>query len=463
MEVNEKTSCCLRETSQTDSSKMKTITFTSFLIFLFCSVINAQTFDNYKKEYVLKSITDGQVEASRTHRMILCDYQPSGLYVRKGEKITLNVSNLNSAYNLSSMIGFKPMWGDRNKTQENNLRNGANTVTAIQDGILSFIFVKREGYDTNPALVNVNVVGGKAFPLYKLNRSNPANWQNDLKTMTDAPFVQLISDKVLITIPYRDYLKNPIPDIPKSFQTIHQVIDWEDELAGFDNSTPENMRTNNRIHYLIDLYSTPKEAESYYMYASNYMIGMKRDNYTDLTEKLDEEWGIWHETGHTHQQDSWTWGSISEISVNMFSLYVQEKFGQPSRLNTIEGDETETTFNKARKYVANPNKNYLEENEDDYNELFSKLVMFHQLKSVYGWDSIKKLHQYFRKNQYVYNEDETDQDKVNKFVYAMCLITKNNLMPFFKKWGLNVDSATAGKINALRLPLPTTDPAKIFR
>ena len=442
---------------------MKTITFTSFLICLLCLAINAQTFNNYQKEYVLKSMTDGQIEASRTHRMILCDYQPSGLYVRKGEKITLNVNNLNQDYNLASMIGFKPMWGNRNKTQENKLRNGINTVTALQDGILSFIFVKRVGYDTNPTTVNINVTGGKAFPLYKLNRSNLANWQNDLKIMTDAPFVQLISDKVLITIPYKDYLKRPIQNISASFNTIHQVIDWEDELAGFETSAPENMRTNNRIHYLVDLYSTPKESESYYMYASNYMIGMKRDNYTDLTEKLDREWGIWHETGHTHQQDSWTWGSITEISVNMFSLYVQEKFGLQSRLNTIEGDETETTFAKARKYVANPDKNYLEENEADYNELFSKLVMFYQLKSVYGWDSIKKLHQYFRKQPYVYNEDETDQDKANKFVYAMCLITKNNLMPFFKKWGLNVDSATAAKIKGLNLPLPTVDPAKIFR
>ncbi len=442
---------------------MKTITFASFLIYLFCLAINAQTFNNYQKQYVLKSMTDGQIEASRTHRMILCDYQPSGLYVRKGEKIALNVSNLNQNYNLSSMIGFKPMWGNRNKTQETKLRNGANTVTAIQDGILSFIFVKRQGYDTNPTTVNVNVIGGKAFPLYKLNRSNLANWQNDLKIMTDAPFVQLVSDKALITIPYRDYLKRPIRNLQASFQTIHQVVDWEDELAGFDNSAPENMRTNNRIHYLIDLYSTPKEAESYYMYASNYFIGMKRDNYTDLTEKLDREWGIWHETGHTHQQDSWTWGSIGEISVNLFSLYVQEKFGLPTRLNTIEGGEREKTFDKARKYLANPNKDYLTENEVDYNELFSKLVMFHQLKSVYGWDSIKKLHQYFRKTSFVYDENETDQDKSNKFIYAMCLITKNNLVPFFKKWGLNVDSETAAQIKRLNLPLPTVDPAKIFR
>ena len=73
------------------------------------------------------------------------------------------------------------------------------------------------------------------------------------------------------------------------------------------------------------------------------------------------------------------------------------------------------------------------------------------------------VHQYFRKEPYVYDENETDEDKVNKFVYAMCLITKNDLIPFFKKWGLSVDEITAGKINKLNLPLPPVDPSKIFR
>ena len=200
------------------------------------------------------------------------------------------------------------------------------------------------------------------------------------------------------------------------------------------------------------------------MYASSYFIGMKRDNYTDLTEKLKTEWGIWHETGHTHQQRSWTWDSIGEISVNLFSLYVQEKYGRPSTLAQVQGGETLTNFEKARKYIADPNKNYLVSNEDaDYNELFSKLVMFHQLKSVYGWDAFKKLHQYFRQKPYVDIEDETDADMANKFIYAMCSITKNNLIPFFKKWGLATNTATAKRINDMKLPLPKVDPAGIFK
>lgn len=441
---------------------MKRIVVLLASLFVFCIAVNAQTYNNYTKEYTLVSQTEAGIEADRTHRMILCDYQPSGLYVRRGERIGFAVSGLDGKYKLSSMIGFKPMWGNRNKTQENALQNGSNTVTASQDGILSFIFVKAEGYDTNPSSVNVKVTGGKAFPLYHHGRSNILNWENDLKIMKDANFVQLISDKALLTITCKDYIKKPIRDLAASFQSIHSVIIWEDELAGFDNSTPQNRVTRNRINYLIDLYSTKEESESYYMYASNYFIGMKRDNYTDLTEKLKTEWGIWHETGHTHQQRSWTFDAIGEISVNLFSHYVQEKYGLPSRLGTKEGGETLTTFEKARRYIANPNKNYLASNEADYNELFSKLVMFHQLKTAYGWESIKRLHQYFRKSPYVEIDGETDADQANKFIYAMCVVTQNNLIPFFKKWGLNANAATTKRINDLRFPMPSTDPSKIF-
>lgn len=445
---------------------------TLFLALLFiCSLlfqINAQTpnvykYSNYQKEYVLSSVTDARIEAARTHRMILCDYQPSGLYVKKGEKISINVTDLNQNYNLSSMIGFKPMWGNYNKSQEDQLKTGINTITAIQDGILSFIFVKKQGYDTNPTTVRVKVTGGKAFPMYKLNWSNIANWNNDLKIMPDAPFVQLFSDKTIITIPYQDYIKFPIANLAETFKRIHSVIDWEDELAGFDNSSPQNMRTNNRVNYLVDIYATPEDKKKYYMYATNYFIGLKNDNFKELTQISTKEWGIWHETGHTHQQRSWTWGSILEISVNIFSLYVQEKFGETSRLKNDPSGRTESPFEKSKKYLADPNKNYLVISKTDYDEFFTKLVMFHQLKSVYGWDIFKKLHQYFRTTPYSYNPKETEQDKVNKFIYAMCVLTKNDLVPFFNKWGLRVDEYTNREIRKLNLRLPSVDPSKIFQ
>ena len=66
----------------------------------------AQSYNNYKKEYLLVSQTGAVIESRRTHRMVLCDSQPSGLYVRKAEQLSIVVGALDPAYTLSSMIGF---------------------------------------------------------------------------------------------------------------------------------------------------------------------------------------------------------------------------------------------------------------------------------------------------------------------------------------------------------------------
>ncbi|MBK6751451.1 MAG: S-layer protein [Acidobacteria bacterium] len=430
---------------------------------LFVSITaSAQDFNNKTKEYTLVSQTEAKTEIVRTHRRVLCDYQPSGLWVRRGERFSVNVSGLDEDYKLSTMIGFKPMWAKNNGTQENELREGANTVTSTKDGILSFIFVKRNGYDTDPTTVDVKVTGGTAIPFYVVGETEDEDWENAIENMEDT-YVQLVSDKALVTLPSRDYLKHPIEDVEAMFETIHKMIDLDDQLAGFDDSSPENMKTRNRINYLVDVYTPAPESDKYYAYASDYFIGMKRDNFTALTRDLGTEWGYWHETGHTYQQRSWTFSAIVEVQVNMYSLYVQEKFGLPSKLNNKEGKNTVSSFEMARRYIANPNKNYMVINSAEYGEFFTKLVMFHQLKSVYGWEAFTRLHKEFRKQSLIYNPKETDADKANKFVYMMCYVTRNDLVPFFRKWGLNIDAATSQKIAAMRLPLPRTDPSTIFK
>jgi len=94
-------------------SAFQTFLYSVLLGLLFIFSVKAQDYNNHRKEYVLNSLTEGKIESARTHRMILCDYQPAGLYVKKGRKISLAVSSLSRDYNLSLMIGFNSMWGDR--------------------------------------------------------------------------------------------------------------------------------------------------------------------------------------------------------------------------------------------------------------------------------------------------------------------------------------------------------------
>lgn len=440
------------------------------LCLLFCSgsqaALHAQSYNNYQKEYTLKSVTEAKTESQRTHRMIICDHQPSGLYIRKGETLTFTVRDLQADYRLEAMIGFKPTWGSHNTNQVAVLQNGTNTVLANQEGVLFFTFVKSSGYDFNPTYVKVSVKGGKAFPLFYVNRSNLANWQNDLRTMTDAPFVQLVSDLALVTIPYQAYMKNPAQNLYSTFKAMHQVIDGEDDLAGFDHSSTENIRTNNRVHYLVDVFATEEDRKRYYMYATGYLVGIKDNNFQELTDPklLREGWGIWHETGHTQQQRSWTWGSITEISVNPFSLYVQQKFQKPSRLSLVESAEHLTPMERAKAYLALPEKDFMVNDPTHYNVLFTKLVMFHQLQKAYGWDVMRKLYQYFRKTPFDYSAPGlSDQQKADRFMYAMCVVTENNLLPFFRKWGFKTSPELVAKVSQHRFRLPSRDPSLIFQ
>lgn len=53
------------------------------------------------------------------------------------------------------------------------------------------------------------------------------------------------------------------------------------------------------------------------------------------------------------------------------------KIWTSDKIGVKEGNSTYTTFEKARKYLAQPNKDHLLLNKADYNELFAKLVKFH--------------------------------------------------------------------------------------
>jgi Peptidase M60, enhancin and enhancin-like/N-terminal domain of M60-like peptidases len=257
---------------------------------------------NASNNYTFTSLTESDFEASRTHRMKLVDFQPTGIYTRKGEVLNINVKNINKDYVLSVIIGFQPMWSNTNTFTENNLVSGKNKIIAKQDGIIFIKYIKKESYDNKPQKITLRITGGIKIPLYILGKTNIKTWNKQVSN-NKSPYVQLMSDKVLITIPAIDYRKNPIKNIDETFKMIYKVINLQDELSGFDNGSYENTKTKLRLHYIVDEYASPKDKESFYMYASDYTIGMKSDNFTDLTDpiKLNKEWSIWHETGHTYQ------------------------------------------------------------------------------------------------------------------------------------------------------------------
>lgn len=238
------------------------------------------------------------------------------------------------------------------------------------------------------------------------------------------------------------------------------MLDLQDELAGFDGSSARDRRSPLRQHYLIDFRVSKAAQDDFYMYATDQFIGMLEDNWRELADpaQLRREWGIWHETGHTHQQNSWTWDALTEINVNIFSLYVQEKFGQPSALHKAsdEGSYLEQAEACLAQGMADP----FQDPEDEQCGFFVRLVMFYQLKQAYGWDLFKDLHKHFRAHPLP--EDASDQDKADALVQALSELTGVDLREFFGAWGITVSDTAAAELDDANWPPPDEDYSQIF-
>lgn len=418
------------------------------------AALGAAEYDNEAGHYTLAALPDPAREAQRMDRQQLSDQQPAGRSVRRGETLTIDVAELPAGYTLKATIGFLPMWNSPQTEQVQPLVAGSNRVRANQDGPLFFRLTAPPARGGQAAEVDIDLDGGTPLPLYVDGEMDADDWQNELSAHEDAPFVQLLGEHALITLPMQVYTQQPIDDPAATLAAIEQMIAWEDELAGFDGRSRRDQRTPLRMHYLVDFRASARDREGFYMYATDQFIGMLDHNTGDLTdpERLRESWGIWHETGHTQQQNSWTFDAIVEVNVNLFSLYVQEAYGGRSQLELSE-DGDPTILAQARQYLEHGPSDFLaDDNEDLY---FIKLVPFYQLKEAYGWALYQDLHKHFRAHPLP--EDASDQDKADAMVEALCELTGTDLREFFERWGLTVSDEANGRMDAERYPEPDQD------
>jgi hypothetical protein len=405
---------------------------------------HASRLDNEAGQYVLDALPAAAAEARRMDRMELSDQQPAGRHVRRGESLTVTVGGMPRGHALELRIGFLPMWGSDLDQQVQELTEGSTRVVAEQSGPIAFVFSAPEGSMAAPRKVTVRVAGGQPLPLYVDGHMDADDWADELARHPRAPFVQLIGVRAMITLPAAVHARAPVDDPVETFAVIDEMLDLQDQLAGLDGSTPRDRPSPLRVHYLVDSRASARDREGFYMYATDGFVGMLDDNFTDLTDPdtLREAWGIWHETGHTQQQHSWTWESFVEVNVNLFSLYVQDAFGAPDALTRRE-DGAPSWTERARDYRDGDVADMLDAvDETEESGYFIRLVMLRELQAAYGWELYTDLHKYFRRKPLP--ADASDRAKADAFIIALCALTGEDLRPYLASWGL-VPSARADR------------------
>ncbi|MER9416072.1 M60 family metallopeptidase [Mesorhizobium sp. M0306] len=420
-------------------------------------------FDNLNKRFRLAPMPAATPEASRLRRTKLMDDQPSGVFVKKGEAVSVTAEGLPpSPDGLTIMIGPMNSFYDERPQDDPQLiiaKEGRTDFTAKRDGLIYFRYAE-SGFSAALPPIDVAIVrGGSSIPLYVKGKTSFEDWRKMLTDMPGAPFVEMISERVAITATRKVYMRAPQDDPAEILDTLEQILGWYDALSGLDGSSKLHRASRLRMHYQQDTVTPAKVFDDgIYMYAGNYFIGVPGSNMGDLlnVKKLRQAWSIWHETGHMYQQQDWTWGEIVETTVNIYSLNAQAHFGHPFRLKERDDSTGKTPLDLAARYLARKTRDFDNEKQmrvsaDDDDELWARLVMFDQLRRGLGEDFYPKLHRYYREHP-LDDANEQDAVKIQTFILRASTVANQDLTRFFSDWGLHIEQETADRLKRLNLP-----------
>lgn len=372
------------------------------------------------------------------------DMQATGFYVAPNSTITVTLNSNSGTVVPRLAIGTPFRDNIRPVRQYFNLQAGTQTFTVDQYGGLVYIIYTANNY-TNTGEIDVSFGNGFIpVPYFQKGKTTHQEWVKTLDSLKNiAPDVVFSSDRAVLVANMDEALLYKDEDQQLIVNRLDSIIDYSNYISGLSG--------NSGIHaipYNKHLITVRDSASGGYMSAGISIAYTESLSYRMLQPKYlsnTNGWGLWHEVGHTYQQKNWTWGNMTETTVNVYSLAVERGFGLPVSRITANNSwpKLDTYFNKP---IVDRNYNLGD------NDL--KLIMFHQLWLAFGDNLYITLSRNTRENR---PNVSTDADKMRYFMLSTCQITQKNLSDFFRKWGFKVAESVYTEIASLNLPAPSQD------
>ena len=244
----------------------------------------------------------------------------------------------------------------------------------------------------------------------------------------------------MLTVPSE--LIRDVSNPEELMQTWDEIYDSYDELVGLhsERAMPHTAHKMNR-RYVADVQISSGAMHAGYPIMLPFSYA---PNLVDIDYLRSSAWGFWHELGHEYQQRTWTWGDVGEVTVNIFSLYTQERYGNPSELLKV-GSDGQDYYDRAISFASSddPDKKYGSIGN------YERLVMFKQLQLSYGWDLYTRIFEAYREMP------QSDiQNTVDTFALVASREAGEDLTQFFSQWAIGLTDQGKDKIKALQLPQP---------
>ncbi|MDN4613029.1 M60 family metallopeptidase [Leifsonia sp. F6_8S_P_1B] len=371
----------------------------------------------------LASRGDAEADRKRENRGLRhSTLEPVGRYVKKGDSLRVALPGGTSDVRLA--VGQYGPYAALNGGSDlgvktTALAGGTSTVIADRDGL-----VYLEKVAGGP--VEVTVSGGAPVPMFTLGQTSPAEFALELSLFPDSPLVVTSTERTVAAFQRPTVLKNQANLDNARLASWDQVVNVTDRTyglsldgAGLDRKSPARV------------YISSPDTGAGYAYATqdriSFQVGTGAADHL-FTAPVTDQWGLWHEIGHTYQTQQYKWAGLGEVTVNISSIAVQLGLGQANRLAQTG------TANAITAYLAKPDATRV---YDDETDLFVKLGMFDDLRAKFGDDFYPRLNKQYRAEAAAGVVSPTDTAGMQKrFMKTASAVAGTDLTSYFASWGL---------------------------
>ncbi|MFP4057265.1 MAG: M60 family metallopeptidase [Candidatus Brocadiia bacterium] len=393
-------------------------------------------------------------DAERVGRTLSIDtaipgWHSTGLYAAPGEVVAVDVPARAAGAGLRLRIGchsdklwHHKAWRRCPDIDRSVLIQAATTRVANPFGGLVYIEVPGR---SSRGSIQVQVRGAVQAPYYVLGETELGAWRQTIRSRP-APWAELATDKVVLTVP--SSAVHGLDDPQALMRFWDRVADACAELAArrLPRARPER-------------YVTDVQISAGYMHAG-YPIMTHLDMAPVLTD-LDAlrgdrhggVWGLFHELGHNHQAPEWTFGGTTEVTVNLFTLYVYD---------TVLGRKPHTLRSFGPEKRAKTLAAYLEGGPDFAQwkrRPFLALLMYIQLQEAFGWEAYREVFAQYRRLP-PGQGPRTDAEKRDQWMVRFSRAVGRDLGPFFQAWGVPTSDEARAAIADLPDWMPEGFPPK---
>lgn len=389
-------------------------------------------------------------------------FESTGIFLPKDEEIIIYVEEIPE--NLELHVG---QWGNYTnvtgltdgKLQFNSgkakLQQGQNRFTNSLTGGMVYLVNSSTTQTVQISLSkNINV------PYFIQGKTSVEDFKASLEQFSDVPFMEFVNEDTIATIRMdraKDiFLKDE--QVNRFMNYVSQAIRLENDAAGLDfNGLGITKKAPQRIHI-----ANPSDGIGKF-YCTDFHLGMHSATTGDREVFNSGEnmtnWGLFHEIGHSYQNPFYTWDNMSEVTVNIYSDYVQSHLtGNNSPYDAIMSPNNKHNNYRAKvaRYFTNiqNDPSWTMEAEiakyptDFY---FAALGMYVTLPRTFGYDFYPELNKLYRATPAA-DLPNTSDEKKQFFIIMASKIANRDLTPYFDFWHFAVTEETKQTLTALHLP-----------